>query len=296
MPKKVSSLEHASMAMVHVDKKGVHLYATCTMQTCFVLSDISSLRTYGKRFDIKESLTDLRRRVGAKQSGAVHAIVVCGVVIRKDSALLQNCKLRAGWGSAHLPSNYQSIGKFIVKRKFDSENPDTMPSQSSHERADAVAAPHATIETEIDKPEENQESNATLSSSACVQTLATSLEEPSAKRLCTESPLDTPLQPGQGSHTDAYTSDSLTMTDHPNTHACNTPDETPVAQDDTSMEPVPAEATSQLIPIDATAVLVPHNDLLDEQPVADCGDGRDAQEHVDDTVDPKSSQDGPDGG
>ena len=225
MPKRVSCLDHVSMALVQVDKKDVKLYATCTLKACFMLTDSSSLQTYAKRFDVAESLTVLRRRVGVKQSGAVHVVVVCGVVIRRDSLFLQNCKLRLGWGSARLPSNYQAIDKFIVKRKFGdvTQNPD---------------------ETATNNSDEHQEpSNATSSGSACVQTIAESLDEPVAKRLCSESTPDASLEdvviPGQGNHIDVHV-----------------PDEEPGAQDMASTETAPAETTCETIAVDDIAVSV----------------------------------------
>ena len=222
MPKKVSCLERPTLALVKIDKKSVKLYATCTMQTFFALSDGVSMRTYSKRFGITESLPVLRQKVGAHQSGTVHAIIVCGVTVRKDLVSLQNCKLRVGWGSAHLPSRYEAIDRFMVKRKLG----------------------QSPVEAEPNKPDENQDlSTAASSGSVCLQTFVASLEEPVAKRLCADaSPdasLETAIQPGQGSNTDIT-------------------NEEPAAQDNASMEPSPDEPKSDAIASVDTPLSVAH--------------------------------------
>ena len=113
----MSSSDQPIIALLNVDEAGVSIVATCKVMVAFVVTD-QSLQTYAKKFEIRETMTQIRKLINCKATARIYCIVVVNVMPRRN-CMLPECKIRSGWGMIQIPTQFQSMDAFVQKRKFE---------------------------------------------------------------------------------------------------------------------------------------------------------------------------------
>ena len=138
------------IALVEIVGKQVKLVATCKLHLSFSLCE-QNMDTYKALYSIEKTLSQIRTMIGAKPKSIVYCLALY-LVSPKNTAVLRDCKLRVGWGSAHLPTQCAAIEKFMVQA--------TLPGKTPH----CSVAEHESCTTSNDR---DSDKTATVSSAQC---------------------------------------------------------------------------------------------------------------------------------